>query len=549
MRDFLRLIALALVVFAITFLAFMFSNPEASRTLGQRLGLSERLDFTDRLGLSEGSAANTPERLTESERILRLGNANGTRWDALLGFPSTSQIRFDIPKELQPVRAQLQLDLQSELIAHGDGLVRVQVNGNLVDAILLEPGRAEHRLTYNLSPLDIATGEILVTLEGNGTTNYGQVCPTNVTNLGSIVQVLPSTAVMLEVVEPLSDPEVYAELLPSPLQIEAEGDVVPAAWASQWLTRQGVAAEITGTEAPKGISVMPTDGEPPITLAEDKLSVAGPTGLSELLRLRGGSLPSSYGQSWPLPVSALTTDILTHTFRASTRWQLNYKLADLPEGRAPDALELHLKTSQLRGENYWSLRVVLNGMLVNSTNHPGTGNDLLLSVPLPADYQRLTNQLVVTLVDNTPNQGICRAGPEQAAQLLPSTTLTSGNSPQGDAQILVHQLAVADRVGLQAADGSGLETAVQLAGMLDLLLPLDTPVDLAGGQGQVAIRAGHGERLAGLLQEVSQSANILVVWGGRPPDGVSSELNMQRVVPNAPPPQVPAGSTGLIVTW
>ena len=538
MRDVLRLIALALVIFGVTFLAFLFSNRETSTHLTERLGLSDR------------PLAVSSERLTGSDRVLRLPASRVAAWTGLIGFPSQSQIVFDIPQQIRPLRAQLQLDLESELIEHGDGLVRLYVNDNLVDAILLEPGRAEHRLTYDLSQMDIATGEIVVRLEGNGTTNYGQVCPTNVTNLGAVVHVLPSTALTLELANPLSDPAVHAALLSPPLQIEAAGNVIPAAWTPQWLERQGVSAELTGAAVADGIDVMPTDGQPTLTLGAGKLSVAGPAGVAELARLRGGSLPASYGQSWPLPVSALTTDTLTHTFRASTRWQLNYKLADLPEGKAPDALDLRLKTSELRGDNYWSLRVTLNGALVHSSNHPGTGNDLALRIPLPVPNQLLTNRMVVTLIDNTPNQGICRAGPEQAAQVLPATTLTTGTNPEADAQILVQQLAAADRVGVKAAEGSNLETAVQLAGMLDLILPLDTPVDLTGSEGPVLIQAAAGAGVSELLQAAAgQGKEVYVVWGGGKENGIAPEPAVQRIEPGAQPPQIPAGSTGLVVTW
>ncbi|MCO5734746.1 hypothetical protein [Rhizobium sp. SSA_523] len=129
MRDSLRLIVLALVIFAVTFIAFLFSNPRTSENLAQRIGLAEQ------------PAAAARERLADNDRTLRLSRASSPGWDGLTGFPSQTQLAFKIPEGINPVRAQLQLDLESELIAHGDGMVRLFVNDILMDAILLEPGR------------------------------------------------------------------------------------------------------------------------------------------------------------------------------------------------------------------------------------------------------------------------------------------------------------------------------------------------------------------------------------------------------------------------
>lgn len=538
MSDYLRLFVLSLVIFAVTFIAFLFSNPTASEKVAQRLGLAEQ------------SAAVARERLEESDRILRLSRSSAADWDGLTGFPSQTQLVFPIPDAMDPVRAQLQLDLESELVERGDGMLSVYVNGNLMDAILLEPGRSTHRLTYDLSELDIATGRVTVSLEANGTTNYGQICPANVTNLGAIAQILPSSALMLEIAEPLSNPALSAALVSPPLQIATSSGVMSAAWASQWLARHNVGAEISAVDALNRISITPGDSQPALALVEGKLSAAGPAGVSELARIRGGAFPSSYGQSWPLSVSALTVDTLTHTFRASTRWQLNYKLADLPEGRVPDALNLQLKTSALQGDNYWTLRVTLNGALVHSSNHPGIGNDLALQVALPVESQLLRNRLVVTLIDNSPNQSICRAGSEQVAQLLPGSTLTAGAKSSLDSHRLIQQLALADEISLPAASQLDLEGAVQLSRIFDLLLPLDTPVDLMGAEGQVTIRAGQGNGLSELLQAVrSGNQNVFIVWGGGEDRDATSHLTVEGVDPSAPPLDIPADRTGVVVTW
>ena len=537
MREIARLIALAILAFSIVALAVVLDNPSVTDSLGRRLGL-----------FSEATGA-PPARIAEGDNVVRVRRPHADTWIGLQGFPSQVAIRFPVPRDAGMIGGQVLLDIRSQLIQQGDGLLRILIDGRERDAIVLERGTQTHNLTYALTPSDLAAGSVLVILSGNGTTNYGQICPTNVTNLGAAIEVLPSSALLLELDKPLAGAAALAVVAPEPLDLDVATAPATAAWAAQWLSRQGVPAVLGTGPAPDLIRVV-NEGPEPMSVDADKvLSLAGSKGVMEIAALRGAALPASYGHQWPLPVEALTTDLLTHTFRGSSRWSLKYKLADLPEGRAPGNFSLSLKTSLLQEGYQWTMRVLLNGSLIHSGNHPGTGDTISLDIPLPPALQGLVNEIVVTLVDNTPNQGICRAGPEAAAQLLPASRLDAAPSAANDKQALVGALAGATSVAIPPESGAGLPAAEFLTGMLDLILPLDTETKFAAAEGSTTIEVVDGERLGSFVSsggtEGTQNAFLVFPSSGARPDGIA----VVRLAGTGSFPSTDIGRTGLLVTW
>ena len=538
MREIARLLALAIIAFMIVAMAVTLDNPALRDSIGQRIGLTG------------GTKEAVTGRITERDTVLRVRRPHLNTWVGLQGFPSNISISFPLPREAGLVGGQLQLDLESQLIEQGDGLLRVLVNGQERDAIVLERGRRTHRLTYDLAPSDLVAGSLLVRLSANGTTNYGQICPTNVTNLGAAIEVLPSSALLLQLGKPLTGAAAIALLLPDPLHLDISGAPSLAAWGSQFLTRQGVDAITAVSPASDLIKVEGAGSEPLSVNADRALTLTGSNGIKAIGTLRGAALPGSYGRQWPLPVETLTSDLLTHTFRGSSRWTLRYKLADLPEGRAPANLKLSLRTSRLQEGNDWTLRVLLNGSLIHSANYPGADDTISLDVPLPPALQGLRNEIVATLVDNTPNQGICRAGPEAAAQLLPASRLDAASTAANDRQTLVMALARGVSVGVRPQTGATLASSDFLSGMLDLILPLNADVTFGEMDGEVRIETVQGERLQALLSsekpKEAQNAYLLFPSSGDRPDAIAvARLGEAGTTPAA----AEVGPMALLVTW
>ncbi|HEY6631012.1 MAG TPA: cellulose biosynthesis cyclic di-GMP-binding regulatory protein BcsB, partial [Rhizobiaceae bacterium] len=359
-----------------------------------------------------------------------------------------------------------------------------------------------------------------------------------------------SSALLLTLDKPLEGAAAVAILAPEPLELDVSTAPATAAWAAQWLSRQGVPAVLAAAPTAGLIKVVNEGAEPMSVGADRALSLAGAKGVMAIAALRGAVPPASYGRQWPLPVEALTTDLLTHTFRGSSRWSLRYKLADLPDGSAPGNLSLSLRTSLLQEANQWTLRVLLNGSLIHSANYPGAGDTISLDVPLPPALQGLTNEIVVTLVDNTPNQGICRAGPEAAAQLLPESRLDASPAPADDKQALVKALATAASVAIPPESGAGLPAAEFLTGMLDLILPLDTETTFAAAEGSTTIEVVNGERLHSLISagssEGARNAFLVVPSSRARPDGIAV---LRLAQTGSPPASMDIGPNALLVTW
>jgi len=458
MRDIIRLVMFAIIIFAVSAMAALLSDGSFASSLYGSLGWA---------------STDVPTRLEDGASVVRIRRPPVGVWVGLRGFPSQTTLRFPVPSGLSITNAQVQLNLRTELVEQGDGLLDIAINGEPQDAVVLERGVKTLQLTYPLMPVDLAAGEVLVELSADGTTNSGQICPTNATNLGSSITVEDTSGLVLALDATPSDIETRLALLSEPLTITSPDAPAFSAWAAQWLSRQNVPARLGATTADQTLLLV-TQGPDALTSAENgQITLAGMQGVETLADGRGATLPPTYGSDWPLPISALTSDLETHTFRGSSRWTLTYKLADLPDGLPPEKLSLHLRTSQLTDDNEWSLRVLLNGQIVHAANHPNNSETIDLDIPLPLNMQDLTNNLTIVLVDNTPNQGICRAGREAAAQLLPASQLERAAAPEGAKQNLVAKIAQAGGVLLTGPTAASTSAAIQTSGLLDLILPLN----------------------------------------------------------------------------
>ncbi|MFD1745519.1 hypothetical protein ACFSE1_08620 [Rhizobium helianthi] len=533
MREVIRLLVLAVITFGITAAVVLSSN---------RILDAEPRQGTEEAALPEG---RYPQRVSEGPNIARIAAPSPQEWRGLQGFPSQTAVDFRVP--VNALNAQLQLDLESHLVEGGDGLLRLFINDTQRDAIVLPPGRRLHQLTYNIAAADLAAGHVRVRLEDNGTSNSGSICPTNATNLGAVVQLLPESGLALTLNEPPTDAQTAALLASQPMSIGTQPEPVPAVWASQWLSRQGLATTLVSGEGAE-VSIRPAPATEALAMDEKLLVVSGTQGLEDLARLRGATLPDSYRQPWPLSVAALTSDLATHTFRGSTRWSIGYKLADLPEGRAMEALALKFRLGQLQGENLWTLRVLLNGNLIYAQNYPGNGGEMEVNVPVDPALQQAVNNLTVTLVDNTPNQSICRAGPEAVAQLLPSTVFTPAADPVDDLQSIVRELAAQDAVQVQQAGNLDAATLAEAEGLLELIMPLSLKPQFGGEAARMTVTVGNGQTLPQLIGEQVQAGRqvALVTKGAASSSG---SLQVRRLADPAAMPPLDQHQAGLVFTW
>lgn len=539
MTEFARLIALAITTFLVATVVTILSNPDLGRFVAAKLGIS-----SEQLQTVEG---RMPRPITAGAGTLTVQRPDPGQWVGLTGFPGSAEIRFPLPHNLPVLSGQLQLVLDIQMIAHGDGLVRVLINGTEREALVIEPGEQRRNLIYELRPEDLAGRMLTVALTGDGTTNQGQICPSNATNLGVAVEIDEASRLMLRHESGEIGAETALAIMPQPLrftQVDTAGDGSVPLWVAQYLTRMGAPAELVaeGAVALTGANAVPVaeDGEGGIRVADSK------EGIGRLAALRGAVLPEIYGSDWPVPVSVLGADTQANSFRGSRRWTFGYRLADMPDGRLPNRLDLAMVTSRLGAEADWNLRVTLNGTLIHSSSHDGRSERIDLPVALPAARQGLINEIEVTLVDPTPNQGICRAGPDAAAQMLDETVLSlaSPGNETGVAEALVQRLARGVAVALALPGDLSLAAARDGAALLGLVLPLTTQVASADAAEVPRIAVISSEApSAGTSGEVAH--RYLVRGGGADLQSVTVE----RLAPEVALPATGLGDAALLIEW
>jgi hypothetical protein len=536
--EIIRVIALAIVTFFIIAVVLVFSNAELSHAVLLRFGLEAEQDAT----IEDGRPSVA---LVPGESVFAVRQPYRDRWTGLVGFPSNAELRFPLPHDLPVVGGQLQLVLNTQMVDNGDGLVTVTINGVQRDALVLDAGTHTRQLLYDLTAADLAGDAVVVALAGNGTTNHGQICPTNVTNLGAAVELASSSALLLQLSSPATSDEADLVTMPGPLRLDMSGLDGPI-WAAQYLNRMAVPAELADVETADLLVALE---QSEMLLRDDAghFAVGGISGVEHLALLRGGALPAVYGQSWPVPVEALGADLQANTFRGSRRWEINYKLADLPQGMAPDVLNLNLATSTLGAPYEWVVRVILNDQLIYSAQHDGRSDSISQDIVLPADATGLTNRIVVVLTDPSPNQGICRAGPEAAAQMLDTTTFRYTSSrPANARESVVGLLAAAESVSFNAEPTLGEAGAAQASGLLDLVLPLTTPIRFGTKEAPVSIDAVDQQAIDTLLAGGIDDGEAYIVFAGHGSDPTRVEV---EALSADTAPHLGSNGSALVVRW
>lgn len=482
MRDLLRLLGIAILVFLLVGFAMIYSRDSAFR-----YGVSSFLSgaggaisrgFADLTG--SGSAADQLESTT-----LRVARPNQTGWVGLAGFPDQTEVHFPMPRLGGYIDGRLDLLFDVQLAQGGDGLLTINVNGEKRNEIVLNTGNNGYEVSIPLRPSDLLGERIVVGLAARGTTNSGQICPTESANSGSAISLLPESALVLSTLQDVNDPETALIAAPEPLQLYLGQDLraqTVAVWAAQHMARAGVLSRLVDDPLTPGRIIVTDEDDAPVQLDPGgNIVLNGAAGVARAVSFhRADTIAPAVLTNWPIRADQLTTETMVRNFRGSKRWVLPYKIADLPGGLMPTRLDLALRTSLLAEDYQWVVRVSLNGNLLQTSRLPGSEPDIRLAVDLPVDLQGLSNSLQVELIDTSPNQSICRAAPDAQAQLLPETSLTaSGPQPDAGWGAMVRKLAQAAAVAPGNHGVIDADQATRVAAMLMQFLPAAANVAFA----------------------------------------------------------------------
>lgn len=509
MRDLFRLVAVALMSFAVVGVAMVYSRGGDLRTTVEAMGRSVS-SFAADASQAFGGAGSEPEENTTSGYLISVPRPDAARWAGLAGFPDQREVSFPLPRGADYLSGTLNLVFDTQLTEHGDGLMTLSVNGTLRGQVVLDAGRATHKVQIELAPADLTADRVVLHMAGRGTTNSGQICPTDAANSGSAVTLTAQSRLDLVASEPLTDALAALAVAPQPFVLSAQGqeDRALAVWANQYLNRSGIAARI-GLAGPgeTPISISAQGGVMAAGIASDNRLV-GQGAVEQLVAATGALMPPL---TWPIAVGDLGADTTVKTFRNSRRWQVPFQAADLPGGTLPEQFALRLKTTPLAGTNDWVVRVSLNGNLIETRRFAGNSDTIELDVQLPPERMLPANSLLVELVDTTPNEGVCTRAPDAQAQLLPESALVDSSVATDGWAGLIESLARAPEITLSVADGLSHAQLGQASDLLSGLLPRHARIRLDGETGTrliVTQRPGLAQALVGIVP--GDAVNVVV---------------------------------------
>ena len=508
MRDLLRLLGIAILVFAIVGFAMIYSRDSAFRYgvaafFSGTVGAISR-GFSDLTGLGRG--ADGPDLETTTLRIVR---PSQTSWMGLTGFPDQTDVHFSVPQVGGYVDGRLDLRFDVQLAQGGDGLLSIAVNGERRSEIVLDTGHNAYDVSVPLTHADLLADRVVVELAARGTTNSGQICPSDASNSGSAVSLLPESAMVLTTLQEANDPQTALIAAPDPLLLYLGADKESQAialWAAQHMARAGVPSTLVDDPLTPGRVVVTDLVSAPEAVDLDvggNIVLNGSAGLRRAIEFhRADALAPAMLSDWPVTVAELTTETMARAFRGSKRWTIPYQIADLPGGLTPTSFELALRTSLLAADNEWIVRVSLNGNLLQTVRLPGNVPDIRLPVQLPVELQGLANSILVELIDTSPNQGVCRAAPDAQAQLLPASSLTAfGAQPAEGWGALVRQLASAAFVVPGNHGLLNANQATRVAATLAQFLPAGANVAFESDAPSMTLTVMDKNQLAAVLQQ------------------------------------------------
>ncbi|WP_108396110.1 hypothetical protein [Devosia submarina] len=517
MRDLLRLLGLAILVFAIVGFAMIYSRDSAFRYgvtafVSGASGAVSR-GFVDLTGFGRGES--TPQLETTTLRIARARPAD---WVGLTGYGDRTTVPFSVPLVGSYVDGQLDLRFDAQLAQGSTGLLSIAVNGRQRSEIVIDTGHNAYDVTIPLTQSDLLANTVLVELTSRGTGNDGQMCPSEAANAGIAISLLPESAIVLTTLQAERDPQTALIAAADPLNIylgEDPEDQIVAVWGAQHMARAGVSAILVEDKVTPGRVIVTDNATAPNPVELDSggnIVLNGLLGLRRAIEFRRAETRDLFEQ-WPIPAAGLTKQTMARNFNGTESWTVSYPIADLPGGLTPTSFELALRASQLADGNEWIVRVSLNGNLLQTARLPGNVPDISLAIDLPVALQGLNNTIEVELVDTSPVQGACRAAPDARAQLMPQSRLVaSASQPSTGWGALVRRLATASFVTPGNQAPLNATQATRLATALAQFLPVEANVTFQPEAPPMTLTALSKDKLAEMLQQPQASAPDQDAW-------------------------------------
>ncbi|MEM8726999.1 MAG: hypothetical protein AAGE86_15915, partial [Pseudomonadota bacterium] len=295
-------------------------------------------------------------------------------------------------------------------------------------------------------------------------------------------------------------------------QLALWGDRVPVSWTGN-TAGSGAASTI------KQAALLQAKGYRPI-FADTGLS------LDRLRTLAGESErrdPFTVPAAYPIPLASDPGNKGLRKFTRRVNWGYDYNAADLPDGRLPEALDLRLQIGPATNELERDVVVTINDRLLFSRRVGSDIDRLNQSVAIPADVQRQSNALDISISAYDADDIRCGDIAQSVAELLPGTVLRGGDSQaSGPLSILQDVLARGGSVAFEA-QGLSAPDAKAAAYLLASLDPASWEVSSEARQASIQVVSNSAAITSAQLPP--GRANWMVYLE----DGAGQQVSAQRV--------------------
>lgn len=372
---------------------------------GLTFGFERRLEISDRISdrvegflISDRSVIDAAplglaaENLDDAQAIIAMREAGNL--NMIVGFPGFARARFDLPNTVRARSGELVLEVAGTLNEDADAVLRLAVNGKRRTTVLLNRGSVHRKIILPLNTRELAAKALTVTFSMEGRSTGVRSCGLG----GAVMQVLPSSHLSLQLVEPVTDPQDKLLLAGAPARV---------AWPTTDLEDQSIvlATAFGITQSMTDVLLeAPADGSPALRLADIEGLV--------------GTLP-------PAPARAAidTTDLAAtlgqrqvKTFSNNARWRMPFDTDTLTG--TPQAFDLALTYGSAEpSDTSWLMSVFLNDRLIHSQRTDGNAGSLNRRLALPQSILRRSNVLSVSFQSGHGPREACAKGTPSVAEL------------------------------------------------------------------------------------------------------------------------------------
>ncbi len=438
--------------------------------------------------------------------------------NTLIGLPSFTRATFDMPLTATARSGEIVLELAGALQADAEGLLRVSVNGARKTAQVLDAGRVHRRVIIALSPRDLSSDRLVVSLALEGRTPAIECGPD--WDGGASIQVLPHSHLRLTLTDPMDDP---ADLL------RVSGPRPTLTWTDTDQARRFIQAY--------DLSLRSDD----VMFATDEAALldVSPDRLDDILSATAPPIPDA--ETDPSDLITPLGQQRVREFEGETRWRVTFDRADFDT--MIQSLDLSLKlVSVTDPDEPWLLAAELNDRLLTAAPFDLPTGQFTQSIPLPQSFLADENVLTLSLRSSSTNPGPCPTGIPAIAELTTLTLQAEGEKPQTAIAALAANLNT--DISITVDDGIGPHEAQRALDTLNLLADhtgaLALTTDAAPPvTARILARGG----VSNALTSLDSGTHWLVFYSAG-----TSAVQVERATPNTPLSEIDLPRAVLLIT-